>query len=103
ELFVKAFGRRFQVFLWQRKVTGLYQMGQVTGPGILEVFPRRLLEQLKQFSACSDRRNLLSLDTPFEIARDRFMGADAQNCLRVRRAFTHYDSNIGKLVAFLKD
>src|SRR5262245_40118005 len=77
-------------------------MSQVAGLRDIEVLSRRLLETLKQFSAGSDRGNLFSIDTAFQIARYRFSGADTQTCLRVCSALAHHDGDVRKLITFFE-
>src|SRR5436190_19808751 len=73
-------------------------MSELTGFGIFDVFTHRVFEELKQFSTGTNGGDIHSLDTSFQISRDRFVGAHAQNRVRISCAFAHHQSDVRKLV-----
>src|SRR5712691_3874741 len=77
-------------------------MSDVAGFWIAKVCARRFFEQSKEFSASAHRGYMDGFDATFEIARDRFVGAHAQDRIGISRSFTHYQREVGDLVAFVE-
>src|ERR1700730_4716996 len=72
-------------------------MSEIAGFRILQVVARRIFEKLKQLCTRAHCGNAQRFNSPFEIARDRFINANAQDRVRIRSALTYYQRDVGKL------
>src|SRR6267143_5759071 len=75
-------------------------MSEIARLRVPDVFARRIPEKLKQLSAGAYGGRIHRLDPAFQIGGNRFVGAHAQNRVRISGALAHHQRDLRKLVAF---
>src|SRR6266550_7997973 len=95
--------KRAQIFLVETEVLRFDEVGKIRNSGDSTFLGRKLFQNNEELERCAQAGNVIGLNPPFKVARQRFFSHDARNRFGVGSTLTNYQCYVSQAVPFAQD